>query len=95
MLSKIRKMGFSSDVLYAMGFGSIAMSVASWTLSRRLEAAGTDRADRWGIFIGEWAPAFFALGTAMRLEEQWGPRGRQMEEYGEMRERAPSAMPVV
>ncbi|MCW2887337.1 MAG: hypothetical protein QOE54_6487 [Streptosporangiaceae bacterium] len=94
MLGMIRKMGISSDVLYVMGFGSIAMSVASWTLSQRMEAAGTDRADRWGIFVGEWAPAFFALGTAMRLEEQWGPRG-QHEEFSEMRERSRNAMPVV
>jgi hypothetical protein len=94
MLSMIRKMGISSSVLYAMGFGSIAMSVVSWTLSKKIEPAGTDRADRWGIFVGQWAPTFFALGTAMRLEEQWGPRGRD-EEVGEMRERTPSAMPVV
>ncbi|MGI8331192.1 hypothetical protein ACRYCC_14600 [Actinomadura scrupuli] len=89
----IRKVGLSSDVLYAMGFGSIIMSVASWTLSKKMEAAGIDRADRWGIFVGEWAPAFFALGSAMRLEEQWGPAG-EPGELSEMRERSRTAMPV-
>jgi hypothetical protein len=93
MLGMIRKMGMSSDVLYAMGFGSIVMSVVSWTLSTKMESAGMDRADRWGIFVGEWAPAFFALGTAMRLEEQWGPSGER-EDFSDMRGRARDAMPV-
>ncbi|MGI8332473.1 hypothetical protein ACRYCC_21080 [Actinomadura scrupuli] len=89
----IRKIGMSSDVLYAMGFGSIVMSVVSWTLSQKMEAAGTDRADRWGIFVGEWAPAFFALGTAMRLQEQWGPSGER-EDLSEMRGRSRETIPV-
>ena len=29
-------------------------------------------ADRWGLFVGEWAPTFFAIGIALRLEEQGG-----------------------
>jgi hypothetical protein len=89
----IRKMGVSSDALYAMGFGSIAMSVVSWALSKNLEAAGTDRADRWGIFVGQWAPTFFALGACMRMEEQWGRPSRQ-QEYDEMKDRSRTAMPV-
>jgi hypothetical protein len=38
----------------------------------RAEEAGIDRADRWGIFIGEWAPTFFALGVGLRLDEIHG-----------------------
>ena len=30
------------------------------------------QADRWGPFDGEWAPTFFAIGIALRLEEQGG-----------------------
>ncbi|WP_131743177.1 hypothetical protein [Actinomadura roseirufa] len=76
MLSQLRKMGLSSNVLYTLGFGSIGLSFAAWAVSLKAEAAEIDRADRWGIFVGHWAPTFFALGTAMRLEEQWGVRGR-------------------
>jgi hypothetical protein len=54
------------------------------------ERADTDRADRWGLFVGEWAPTFFALGVALRIEEaQQGPQalqeqqGEQAEEYAE------------
>ncbi len=76
MLNMMRKMGLSSKLLYTMGFGSIGMSIATWGASLRYEANDIGRADRWGIFIGQWAPTFFALGTAMRLEEQWGSRSR-------------------
>jgi hypothetical protein len=93
MLRTMRKLGVSSSMLFAAGFGSIAASMASWFMSRQLEDAGVDRADRWGIFIGEWAPTFFALGTAMRLEEQLGEEGRY-ERGEEVRARTPGAVPV-
>ena len=61
--------GFRSGWAYIGGFASIVLSVAAWALSRR---ANSDRAqaDRWGIFIGHWAPTFFALGIALKQEEQ-------------------------
>ncbi|ACY97953.1 MULTISPECIES: hypothetical protein [Thermomonospora] len=92
MIKMLRKMGLSSNMMYAAGFGSIALSVASWFTSKNVESAGLDRADRWGIFIGQWAPTFFALGTAMRLEEQWGEEGQ--EERQLMGQPAREAMPV-
>lgn len=30
------------------------------------------QAARWGLFVGEWAPISFAMGSALRLEEQGG-----------------------
>ncbi|MGW1438655.1 hypothetical protein ACWD7M_25845 [Streptomyces griseus] len=36
----------------------------------KVEPAGTARADRWGIFVGEWAPTFFALGLALANYER-------------------------
>ncbi|MFD0690082.1 hypothetical protein [Actinomadura fibrosa] len=80
MVTYLRKMGLSSNVMYAMGFGSIALSVASWATSLKAEpGADMARADRWGIFVGQWAPTFFALGAAMRLDEQWGAKGKHKE----------------
>ncbi|RAY11406.1 hypothetical protein DPM19_30755 [Actinomadura craniellae] len=93
MIGILRKVGISSKVLYSMGFCSIGLSVASWFTSKNVEPAGIDRADRWGIFVGQWAPTFFALGTAMRLEEEWG----EEERYGDFearRARARETMPV-
>jgi hypothetical protein len=55
--------------MYVAGFASIGLTVATWTASFLGEKAPTSRADRWGIFVGEWAPTFFAMGVALRIEE--------------------------
>jgi hypothetical protein len=86
-------MGVTSSMLYTGGFVSIAASMASWMMSMQMEEAEQDRADRWGIFVGEWAPTFFALGTAMRLEEQWGEE-QPYETIERVKHRARDAMPV-
>ncbi|MBB5081449.1 hypothetical protein [Nonomuraea endophytica] len=70
MIGTLHKMGIKSSLMYTAGFASIGASMASWLVSKNAEAAGIDRADRWGIFIGQWAPTFFALGLALRMEER-------------------------
>ncbi|MFY7065303.1 hypothetical protein ACOQFV_05535 [Nocardiopsis changdeensis] len=69
MIAKLSELGVTSEMAYAAGVASIGASVLSWVVSKKKEDAGTDRADRWGLFVGEWAPTFFALGIALRLEE--------------------------
>lgn len=69
MIEMLHKRGIRSGTMYTLGIASIGISFASWLLSKRFEAAGIDRADRWGLFIGEWAPTFIALGVALRIEE--------------------------
>ncbi len=61
--------GFRSEWAYLAGFASIGLSFVSWALSR---AKKDDRAqsDRWGIFVGHWAPTFFILGLALKHEER-------------------------
>ncbi|WP_239116121.1 hypothetical protein [Planotetraspora kaengkrachanensis] len=81
-------MGVRSHMMYTAGIASIGLSAVSWVLSKRYEPAGVDRADRWGLFVGEWAPTFFAMGVALRMEElredgERGMRGmRGMKERG-------------
>ncbi|WP_017613885.1 hypothetical protein [Nocardiopsis salina] len=70
MIAKLAEMGVTSQMAYTAGAASIGLSVLSWVASMQAESAGTERADRWGLFIGEWAPTFFALGVALRLEEK-------------------------
>lgn len=72
MVKLMRKAGMTSSMMYTAGFVSIGMSVAAWITSRNIESRGIARADRWGIFVGQWAPTFFALGNAMRMEEEMG-----------------------
>ncbi|MCO6004206.1 hypothetical protein NE236_04370 [Actinoallomurus purpureus] len=89
----MRRAGITSDMMYIAGFGSILASVGTWALSMRTEKAGMHRADHWGIFVGEWAPTFFAVGVALRMEEEYGEEmpGERAER---MKRRAREAMPV-
>lgn len=68
MIKYLNKLGVRSDYAYAAAFGSIALSwlthLASWKKTDKPQA------DRWGIFIGTWAPTMFGLGVALRLEEK-------------------------
>lgn len=69
MLAKLHEMGVRSEHLYAAGVASIGLTFVMWLASRKKEDAGTDRADRWGIFIGQWAPTLFAAGNGLRSYE--------------------------
>ncbi len=70
MIDTLHDAGLTSGMCYTAGFVSIGLSVTSWFTSRNKESAGNDRADRWGIFVGEWAPTFFGLGNALALKEK-------------------------
>jgi hypothetical protein len=70
MLEQLHKSGLKSEHLYMAGMMSIGAAFVSWLASKQLERAGIARADRWGIFIGEWAPTFFAMGNALRGYEK-------------------------
>ncbi|MCZ7435067.1 MULTISPECIES: hypothetical protein [Micromonospora] len=70
MLERLHESGIRAEHAYLAGFVSIGLSFTSWFLSKSLERAGVDRADRWGIFIGEWAPTFFAIGNGLRSYEK-------------------------
>ncbi|MET7900312.1 hypothetical protein [Streptomyces sp. NPDC005336] len=70
-IKKLHDMGLRSEHAYTAGIVSIGLSIITWTASLRAEpGVGLDRADRWGIFIGEWAPTFMCLGLALSHYEQ-------------------------
>ncbi|CAM4313128.1 hypothetical protein GCM10009799_24660 [Nocardiopsis rhodophaea] len=69
MIAKLSEMGVTSEMAYTAGTASIGLSILTWLASRKAEDAGTARADRWGIFVGQWAPTLFAVGVALRLHE--------------------------
>lgn len=70
LIKKLHEMGVKSDHAYNAAVGSIGLSMMVWFMSKRAEKAGLDRADRWGIFVGTWAPTLFGLGNALRQSEQ-------------------------
>ena len=93
VVQKLHEAGLRSEHAYCAAVASIGISFLSWAVSVKGEKAGMDRADRWGIFVGQWAPTFFALGCAMRMEEQWG-RPRPQEAMEREREREREAAPM-
>jgi hypothetical protein len=50
-----------SDGCFLAGFASIAASVAIWAIQRK--ETETAHAERFGIFVGLWAPTFFILSN--------------------------------
>lgn len=70
IIKKMHDMGIRSEHAYLAGIASIGLSFASWLTSLKAEASGIERADRWGIFVGEWAPTFIGLGLALSHYEQ-------------------------
>lgn len=71
VIKKMHDMGIRSEHAYMAALGSIGLSIATWVGSLNMEpGAGIARADRWGIFVGQWAPTFFGLGVALSHYEQ-------------------------
>ncbi|MFI5758266.1 hypothetical protein [Streptomyces sp. NPDC051569] len=62
--------GLRSEHAYTVACVSIGLSIASWAGSMKVEPAGMDRADRWGIFVGEWPATWFGLGLALAQYER-------------------------
>ncbi|HEY9291057.1 MAG TPA: hypothetical protein VIP98_07250 [Microlunatus sp.] len=69
MIRKLNELGIKSDYAYLMAFASIGLAYISHYTSRMRKDSDKAQADRWGIFVGTWAPTMFGLGTALRLEE--------------------------
>lgn len=70
MLKMMSDFGLKSDHMYTAGFASIGLTVLQWSMSKKKASDSRAQADRWGLFVGQWAPTFFALGVALKLEEQ-------------------------
>ena len=69
VVSALHRVGMRSEWAYAASFASIGLSLTSWFISRNKSGDDKAQSDRWGIFIGHWAPTFMALGIALKLEE--------------------------
>lgn len=67
LLTQLRRFGISSDVLQIAGLASIAGSIAVWQAAKT--AGDTAHAERFGIFVGLWAPTFFVLADQMVSHE--------------------------
>ncbi|MFJ9671295.1 hypothetical protein ACIRP5_10975 [Streptomyces sp. NPDC101221] len=71
IVKMLHEKGVKSEHAYLAAFASIGLTVAAWATSLKAEpGVNIDRADRWGLFVGEWAPTFFGLGLALSHYEQ-------------------------
>ena len=69
MIKLLRDLGITSNTAYLAAVASIGASIAAWAASRTMEDAPGEKADRWGIYVGLWAPTFMALGNAIKTDE--------------------------
>ena len=70
MITILKEFGLRSGHMYTAGFASIGLTLAKWGMSKMKRSESRAQADRWGLFVAEWAPTFFAVGIALKLEEQ-------------------------
>lgn len=70
IMESLHNLGIRSEHAYAAGMASIALSFGSWTLSRFKHDHSKAQSDRWGIFVGHWAPTFMSVGLALSQYEQ-------------------------
>ncbi len=66
MLRKLKALGYSANLSYALGFLSVIGSIVVWiTVGGSDVAEDAASGERLGIFIGLWAPTFMALGNGI------------------------------
>ena len=68
MIKLMRKVGLNSEVGYVAGMVSVIASIVVW----RAGTNGSDQAgtQRLAIFVGLWAPTFWEIGNALKVEEK-------------------------
>ncbi len=67
LVRQMHRLGINSNVLQILGFASIFASIGAWRTAK--ESGDAPRAERFGIFIGLWAPTFFALASDVAVHE--------------------------
>ena len=66
MLRKLKSLGYSANLSYALGFLSVIASIAIWfTQGGTGDAEAAAAGERFGIFVGLWAPTFMAIGNGI------------------------------
>jgi hypothetical protein len=59
----LKQLKTASQICFLLGFASIVASIAIWYLSGGTEPESQAHAERFGIFVGLWAPTFFILSN--------------------------------
>lgn len=67
MIKRIGGLGVSSDMAYLAAAASIILSIFMWNSRRGNDPA---HAERFGIFVGLWAPTLAILGRSLEENER-------------------------
>ncbi len=67
MIRLMRQFNITSDMAYFAAMASIVGSIAMWFFRRGEDHS---QAERFGIFIGLWAPTLAILGRALEENER-------------------------
>ena len=54
-----------SKICFVMGFLSIIGSIIIWATAKGTSSESLAHAERFGVFVGLWAPTFFALSVKL------------------------------
>jgi hypothetical protein len=65
MIKLIAKLGLTQDLMYVLGLASVGASIAIWNAKKGDDNA---HAERFGIFVGLWAPTFFAIANGLAAD---------------------------
>ena len=65
MLSVVMKNKMLANVLFVLGFVSILASIGIWYVAKEPDLA---HGERFGIFVGLWAPTFFILSERFAVK---------------------------
>jgi hypothetical protein len=57
---------FLSSIALVLGFLSVLGSIAIWFMKKGPDPESLAHGERFGIFVGLWAPTFFALAAYLR-----------------------------
>ena len=68
MVKILRSVGVSSEVAYGAGLLSVIASIVAWGAAKG--ADDKPSAQRWGTFVGLWAPTFMQIGNALKIDEK-------------------------
>ena len=68
MVKALRTVGMTSEMAYILGLGSVGASIIAWARAKSTDDKPS--AQRWGIFVGLWAPTFMEIGNALKVEEK-------------------------
>ncbi len=79
LLKSLKNAGLTSDMAYISSLASVGLSIAIWSIKKH---EGRAEAERFGIFVGLWAPTLAIFANALQAEEKAAEEIAAVEKVG-------------